>query len=142
MSGPGLGANTDTELVDGVMAALRADSALQEKLGNPARVFDHEAPDPIFPYVILERHERYDRGASHVDGAEHRLTLATNSRHDGLSEAKSILSALRAAVDQLDLNLSGQRIVLAHTTYADAMRTRDRRKFRGLLRVRIITEEA
>ncbi len=142
MSGDGFSPGADAALADAVLDALRADPVVQAVLGNPARLFDDETSDPAFPYAVLERHEQFSADASLVCGAEHRLSFATHSKYYGSSEAKEVLGALRAAVDRLSLVLTGQRIVIAHVTYSDAMRARDRRSFRGVLRMRIVTEEA
>ena len=59
-----------------------------------------------------------------------------------LEAAKEALGALRAACERMVLTLSGQRAVLIQPVYSDVLRAPDLRSFRGLLRVRIITEEA
>ncbi|MEZ5945911.1 MAG: DUF3168 domain-containing protein [Hyphomonas sp.] len=123
------------------MSILRADAGVQSVFGSPARVFDAESEEPLFPYALLERHETTPGGASLVKGLEHRITLACYSRDDGLKGAKQCLSALRTAVDQADWAVPGAHVVLAQVLYADAMRTADRRAFRGVVRVRIISEE-
>lgn len=142
MSADGLFASSDADLAAAVLEALRADPDVQAVLGSPARLYDDETRGPAFPYAVLERHERYASDAQGVCGAEHRLSFATYSRYGGRTEAREVLGALRVAVGRLSADLSDQRIVLAHVTYSDAMRTRDLRSFRGVLRVRILTEEA
>ncbi len=142
MSADGFLPTAEVDLSLAVMDALRMDADVQSVLGQPARLFDNETRGAPYPYAYLERHEQRSVGASLVCGQEHRLTIATYSRHDGLSEAKSLLGALRKAVEAMQVNLTGQRVVLSHVIYNDAMRTRDRRVHRGLLRIRIITEEA
>jgi len=125
-----------------LMAMLRADAGVQPVFGMPARVFDAESEEPLYPYALIERHETNPAGASLVNGIEHRITLAAYSQDDGVRGAKTCLSALRAAVEGADWAVEGQHIVLAQVIYADAMRTADKRAFRGVVRVRIISEEA
>ncbi|MEM9226078.1 MAG: DUF3168 domain-containing protein, partial [Pseudomonadota bacterium] len=120
----------------------RGDSEVQAVLGAPARLFDDETQGPAYPYAVLERHEYLDAGAAMSCAQEHLIRIATYSRHDGHYEAKSILGALRAGVERLSLSLPGQNLVLAHVTYCDAMRTRDRRLFRGVFQFRLVIEEA
>ncbi len=140
MSASGLFSGAEAALAEAVLEALRSDADVQAVLGNPARLFDDETRGSAFPYAVLERHEQFSADASLVAGAEHRLSFATYSRYGGRIEAKQVLGALRAATDRMDLSLSGQRVVLAHVVYCDAMRTRNRQSFRGVLRVRVITE--
>lgn len=125
-----------------LMALLRADADVQSVFGTPARVFDAESEEPLFPYALIERHETTPAGASLVNGIEHQISLACYSRDDGVRGAKACLSVLRAAVERAEWAVDGQNIVLAQVVYADAMRTADKRAFRGVVRIRIISEEA
>ena len=76
-----------------LMALLRADADVQSVFGTPARVFDAESEEPLFPYALIERHETTPAGASLVNGIEHRISLACYSRDDGVRGAKACLSA-------------------------------------------------
>jgi len=125
-----------------LMALLRADAGVQSVFGAPARVFDAESEAPLYPYALIERHETTPAGASLANGIEHRISLACYSQSDGVRGAKACLSALREAVENAAWAVEGQHIVLSQVVYADAMRTADRRAFRGVVRVRIISEEA
>ncbi|MEM5517886.1 DUF3168 domain-containing protein [Henriciella sp. AS95] len=142
MSADGMIWSAEMALQQSFLTALQADPNLQALLGNPARIFDDETEQPAFPHVVLEAHTCEDRGASGVAGQSHTLTLAVRSRDGGRAAVKEIIGALRAACEGMELMLSGQRVVLIQPLYGDAMRTPDLREFRGLLRIRIITEEA
>ena len=141
MSADGFFATSAPELVDAVLSALRSDETIQSVLGNPVRLFDDETRQPNYPYAVLERHESTDSSSSNHLSLEHQLQFATYSRHGGLREAKAILGILKHAVEHLSLSLTHQRIVLTIPTYSDVMRTQNQTVFRGLLRVRIHTEE-
>lgn len=125
-----------------LMAALREDAGVQAIFGASARIYDDETEAPAFPYARLERHECRPVGASGGEAHEHLVTLAVSARHGGLKAAKAALGALRLALEAADWSGAGRHIVLAHTLYADAMRQFDRRAFRGVIRFRIISEEA
>lgn len=133
--------SAETDVQAALMAALRADAGVQAIFGANARVYDDETEAPAFPFARLERHECRPAGASGGEAQEHQITIAVSSRHGGLREAKAGLAALRAAVEGADWTGAGRHIVLAYTTYADAMRQFDRRAFRGVIRFRIISEE-
>lgn len=132
---------SESELADAVLAVLREAPGVQAYVGEPARIHDGEAESPAYPFIVLERHETQDVSVSEVYGLDHRLQLATYSRHGGLRESKAILGALRRALEDLPPVLAHQRIVLNIVTYCDTMRMRNPHIFRGLLRVRIQTEE-
>lgn len=143
MSAPAtMAPGAEADLQAGLLQALRANSDVQAIFGTPPRLFDAETDEAAFPFAVLERHECQPSWASGVAGQEHRITFTTASRYGGRQEAKRAVGALRAALERVTLSLPGQALVLAHVVYSDVIRTSDRRRFRGLLRVRIITEEA
>lgn len=142
MSADGMFWPAEADLQRAVLAALRDDTDVQAAFGNPARIFDDETSEPVFPYAELERHEVEDRGSAEKAGQAHTLTVSVRTRDDGRAGAKEAVSALRAAFGQMTLSLSGQRVILIQPVYSDVFRTPDLRSFRGIIRVRIITEEA
>ena len=77
-----------------------------------------------------------------MEARDYRLTLSTASRHGGRAFALQLVGALRAALETTPLQVAGQTVVLQQVVYADVMRTADLRRFRGLVRLRIISEEA
>jgi hypothetical protein len=123
-----------------LMAALRADTTVAAIFEG--RIYDDESEAPAFPFVRVERHECRPVGAAGGEASENVVTLAVSSRHGGVREARGALAALREAVDGAVWALPQGRVVLAFVTYSDAMRQADKRAFRGLLRIRIISEEA
>lgn len=144
MSFDGFETGSDAALAEHIIQVLQAGSDVQDVLGNPARIFDDQSRLSDWPFVTLERHDVRPGDSITTRRHEHRLQFVSASRHGGLSEAKSVLGALRAAIEATDWStevLVGQRIILALVTYSDVMRTRDRRAFRGVFRVRVITEK-
>lgn len=134
-------AGAEAELSRALLAALKADPDVQGAFGTPARLFDDESRSAPYPFAVLERHETEPSGASGVDGQIQRITLAVYSRRGGRSEAKALLGIVRAAAERAQPVLIGQRIVLLQTVYSDVLRSPDLRRFRGLIRLKIITEE-
>lgn len=124
-----------------VLAVLRGDVGVQAAFGQTPRVLDAESSSPYFPYVQLERHETEDAGASLSAGLSHRIQLAVMTQETGLTGAKEALDAVRAALSGADWEIEGVHVVLAQVTYADVMRTPTRGEYRGLVRLRMVTEE-
>jgi hypothetical protein len=120
--------------------ALAADAGVRALFGTPARIVEEASDDPAFPYALIERHEVRMGGSSGAAEAEHTLTLVAISRWGGRRDAVEALGVLRAGVERAVLALAGARVVLVHVVYGDVFRTSDARRFRGLLRVRIIVE--
>tara|TARA_R110001606_G_scaffold30798_2_gene94912 strand:- start:6699 stop:7106 length:408 start_codon:yes stop_codon:yes gene_type:complete len=122
-----------------LMAGLRGHAGVVAAFGDPARVYDDETRAPAFPYARIERHESVPTGTGDI---EHKITLAVTSREGGLLDAKDALSAIRAAAEGMDWDVAGHHVVMAHVIYADTMRASDAESYRGLIRIRIISEEA
>lgn len=142
MSADGMFWSAEAALERAFLDALRAHADVHALLGSPARIFDAETDQPAFPHVLLEGHETEDRSGSGIAGQAHTLTLAVRSRDGGRAAAKEVLGALRNAAETASLVLVGQRVVLIQPVYSDVMRTPDLREYRGIIRIRIITEEA
>jgi Protein of unknown function (DUF3168) len=130
------------QLTGALLAVLREAPAVRDIFGSPARIYDDESAAPAFPFARIERHETLSAGASLSAAFEYRISVAIYSRDGGLEDAKKALNALRSVVEAAPLSVPGYHVVLAHVIYADTLRASDRRLFRGLIRIRIIIEEA
>ena len=128
----------ETAVQAALMAGLRADAGVMAAFGDPARVYDDETRAPAFPFARIERHESVPTGTGDT---EHKISIAVTSREGGLMEAKDALSAIRSAVEGLSWSVAGHHVVMAHVIYADTMRAGDGARYRGLIRIRIISEE-
>ena len=142
MSGLGtLPGSAEADVLQAVLSRLRSDSGIGDLFGAPARVFDDETGPALFPNIRVERHETRDAGVSCVAGQEHRILLAIASRHGGRAFAKRAMGAVRTAITDPPLSVPDQNIELQQIVYSDVLRTQDRQRFRGLIQLRIITEE-
>lgn len=142
MSGEVMAAQAEAELQAALLGAMRADSGVQALLGTPSRLFDGETDGAAYPYAVLERHEVRASGSIGSAGQAHTFSFGVRSRFGGRHAAMDVVASLRAAVEQASPDLTHQRIILIQTIYSDVMRTPDLTAFRGVLRVRVITEEA
>ena len=131
----------EAALIEAVLAALRADEGVQAMFGVPARIFDGDTDAPMYPFVELVSAETRDIASTQAPGGEHRITFAVTTRHGGRAAAADGLDVLVRAVQAAELTLPGKAIVIVHPVYLDVMRGRTAQTFRGLLRLRILTEE-
>jgi|GEM_PF-767982 len=141
MSADALPPAIETSLEIALVDALQGDPTIDALLGPPARLFLEPPAEALFPYAMIERHQRRPKGASRINGDEHRIDIAVYTREGGRREAAAILDAFSAAIDGLILRMAGRRVILIHSVYSDTMRTPSRNAFRGLLRLRLVTEE-
>ncbi|MFA7262020.1 MAG: DUF3168 domain-containing protein [Caulobacter sp.] len=130
----------DLALHRAIFDHLRADADLAALLGDPPRVHDETPAQPVWPLVVFGRAETRPWGGLDGEGLEHALTLTGLSRFDGAEEARAIVAALRARLHNADLALDGWRLVNLRVTYGDVFRAADGRDFRGVIRVRAVTE--
>ena len=133
---PNVAVRIETALVD----QLAADPNVRELFGTPARLYAHWPTRAPYPFAVIDRHQQTPLPASGTSSFEHRIDLAVFSRHGGRSEARDCLGALQAAFEAERFSVEGVNTILAHIVYADAMRTQSFAMFRGVLRVRMITE--
>jgi hypothetical protein len=125
-------------LIAAIRDTLLADTALQALLSD--RVYDDPPADVVFPYVTLGRVESRPADAASRDALEQVITLHAWSRHGGRAETLDIIAALRGALHNAALTLSGHNLVLLLATFADVFRSGDGRTTHGVLRLRAITE--
>jgi Protein of unknown function (DUF3168) len=131
---------SDRVLAAAIRAAAMADAGIKALMGDPARLYDDPPPDPVFPYVTLGRVESRPADAASVNAVEHALTLHVWSRYGGRAEALDIIAALRTALHNAPLTLSGRTLVYLFASFADTFRSGDGRTTLGILRLRALTE--
>jgi hypothetical protein len=134
--------SADLVLAAAIHAAVADNAGVQVLLGDPARVYDEPPQDAVFPYVTLGRSESRAADASGADALEHTVTLHVWSRYGGRAETLDVIGALRAALHNAPLTIEGRRLVLLLVTFTDVFRSGDARTTHGVVRLRVITEQA
>jgi hypothetical protein len=134
--------SADRALIAAIRSAAGDDTAVQALLGSPARIYDEPPPDVVFPYATLGRVESRASDASAVESQEHFVTLHVWSRYSGRAEALDAIGALRAALHNAALSISGRRLVFLFAQFSDVFRAGDGRTTHGVLRLRALTEAA
>ncbi|MBY0562881.1 MAG: DUF3168 domain-containing protein [Hyphomonadaceae bacterium] len=132
--------SAERALIAAIRAAAMADTGVKALVGDPARIYDDAPEGAVFPYVTLGRVESRAADAASVQGIEHALTLHVWSRYGGRAEALDIIGALRAALHNASLTLTGHRLVLLYASFADVFRAGDAQTTHGVLRLRAVTE--
>lgn len=121
-----------------VRDAALADADVQTVLG--ARIYDDHPPDPVFPYMTIGRIESRSADSALTQALEHSATLHVWSRNGGRAEALDAVHALRAALHDQDIAITGRNLVLLLATFVDVFRAGDGRTTHGVLRLRAITQ--
>jgi hypothetical protein len=141
------------ELQKAVRTRLRADATLAALLATDpvaggAAVLDH-VPQPedgasaaAFPYVTVGDDTEQEWDTDNTTGREHTLTLHAWSRYLGKKQVKDILDAMKAALHNQPLTVSGLHVVLVLAEYAESFVDPDGITRHGVLRVRVLTEGA
>jgi hypothetical protein len=130
--------SAERALIAAIRAAALADTDVQALVG--VRFYDEPPPDIMFPYVTLGRAESRPVDASAGEAIEHAVTLHAWSRHGGRAEMLDLIDALRAALHNAPLSVTGRRLVLLFVQFTDIFRSGDGRTTHGVLRLRALTE--
>ena len=124
-----------------IFSALAADPALAA-IAGPPRIYDDVPQDAAFPYLSFGASIDRDWSTSTEPGEEHLFTLHVWSRARGRREVFAILAALRAALHDRALALTGFRLVNLREEFAEARPDPDSDTYHGVLRLRAVTEPA
>ena len=128
-------------LQQSVFARLTGDSAVLALLGAP-RVYDDVPQGTAFPYLTLGQSLARDWSTGTDEGSEHILTLHVWSQARGKKEAHAIMGALRTALHDQALTLSGHRLVNLRHEHSEVRRDPDGDTIHGIARFRAVTEPA
>jgi len=134
-------ANASWALQQAVFARLTSDAALAALLGG-ARVYDDVPVRAAFPYVTFAQGAERDWSTASDAGAEHALVLHVWSRGNGRKELLAIMEALRAALHDAALTLTGHRLINLRHEVSDVRREGDGETYHGIVRLRAVTEPA
>jgi hypothetical protein len=126
-------------LQQSIFAALTADAALTALLGA-GRIYDDVPQGSALPYVTLGHATLRDASTATEDGAEHSLTVHVWSGARGKKETHAILAAIRAALHDQPLALTGHRLVNLRHELSEVRRDADGATIHGLARFRAVTE--
>lgn len=118
---------------------LTADAALNALLGGP-RIYDDVPVRGEFPYVTFGQTTERDWSTGTDIGGEHVVTLHVWSRAAGRKEADEIIDAVRTALHDQALSLSGHSLVNLRHEFSDARRDADGESYHGITRYRAVTE--
>jgi hypothetical protein len=124
-----------------IHAALTTNPALLALLGGP-RVHDDVPRGAPFPYVTFAHSIERDWSTGGEEGHEHIVTLHVWSRAAGSKEAQEIIAAIRSALHDQPLTLSGHRLVNLRQEFSEVRRDADGETYHGLVRLRAVTEPA
>jgi hypothetical protein len=130
-------------LQQSIFAVLTADVALAALLGAN-RIYDDVPQGSALPYLTFGQTTERDwstGGDPDTDeGREHLLTLHVWSDARGKKQAQDILDAVRAALHDGALTLSGHRLVNLRHEFSEARRAADGETIHGIARFRAVTE--
>ncbi len=122
-----------------MLAAIRADAGVKSVLGDPARVFDAAVARPAFPFMEIVRQQARPIGGVDAPTWEHTFDLAIRTSVGGREQAKEALIAVRGALEDGEIEMSGFRCLLVVVLLADVVR-QSPTLWRALIRVRMIVE--
>jgi len=132
--------SAERALAGAIRVRAQGDSAVIAVFGAPARFYDEPPPELVFPYATFGRFAVRAADSAAQTALEHSVTLHVWSRYGCRGEALDGVSALRGALHDAPLAVTGYGLVLCVATFADVFRAGDGRTSHGVLRLRAITE--
>ena len=127
------------QLQQGVYGALSANVPLGTLLGG-ARIYDDVPHGAAYPFVTMGQTSSTDFGTGTEDGEEHIVTLHVWSSFGGRSEAQLIMGAIRDALHNASLALTGYTLINLRQQFSDIRREADGITIHGLVRYRAVTQ--
>jgi hypothetical protein len=128
-------------LQQAIFAALVADAPLVALLGG-ARIYDDVPQGAAFPYLTFGHSAARDWSTGSHDGDEHIVTLHVWSQANGKRQAHEIMGAIRTALHDKPLALTGHHLINLRHEFSEARRDPDGETTRGIVRFRAVTEPA
>lgn len=122
-----------------IHSKLAGDAGVLALLGGP-RIYDDVPRGATPPYVTFGLSTERDWSAGEEPGDEHILTLHVWSGLAGRHQAQEIIGAMRSALHDQSLTLSGHRLINLRHEFSDARREPEGEGYRGLVRLRAVTE--
>lgn len=104
------------------------------------RAYDAVPRDAVFPYAAIGDGSETDWSTSTETGSEHILAVHVWSRAGGHKECKEIAEAIRLALDNASLTVTGQTLIDILYLDTDFARQADGETYRASLRFRAVTE--
>lgn len=127
------------ELQKAVYEALTGDEDILALLGSE-RIYDDVPRGAAFPYVSFGPSTVRDWSTSTDTGSEHLFTLRAWSKAGGEREVHALLEAIRAALHEEALALTGYRLVGIRHETSDTTRGADGQTYQGIARFRAVIE--
>lgn len=118
---------------------LSTDAGVLAALGG-ARIYDHVPRKAAYPYVTFAQSTVRDWSTGGENGEEHLITLHVWSRAECRGQLQEIIAAIRRALHDRDLPLVGHRLINLRHEYSETRREPDGERFRGIIRLRAVTE--
>ncbi|MFM1815271.1 MAG: hypothetical protein RLZ98_1966 [Pseudomonadota bacterium] len=131
--------SADWALQEKIHAVLTSDAATTGLLGGQ-HVYDDVPRGLQLPYVTFGRSTVSDWSTASDDGEEHVITLHVWSEGGGRKQALAIMDAMRNALHEAPLTLSGHRLVNLRHELSEARRDADGETIHGIVRLRARTE--
>lgn len=127
------------ELQKAILAKLTGDTAL---MALAEGVYDRVPVHASFPYIAIGDASADDWSGVEVNGVETRADIQVYSRQGGRKEALTLMKRVYELLHDGSLTVTGHVLVQIRMERADIRQLTDGATYRGMLRFRILSEEA
>jgi hypothetical protein len=133
--------SASSSLQQSIFSTLSANAALTALVGSD-RIYDDVPQGSPLPYLTIGQTTVRDWSTATEDGNEHIFTLHVWSGAKGKKETSEIMGAIRNALHDQPLALTGHRLVNLRHEFSEARRAPDGETIHGIARFRAVTEPA
>lgn len=126
------------ELQKAMVARLNADTDVTALVGT--RIYDRPPPDPTFPYITFGPCQTSPNRADCYDGTTLVIQLDAWSRSVGFPEVKRIEQAVRDSLTEVELSITGYRLLDLWLEEIQTMRDPDGLTNHSAITFRVSTE--
>lgn len=127
------------DLQKNIYETLSSDTTITALLGG-AHIYDRVPRHVVPPYITLGQSVARDWSTGTEEGHEHILTLHIWSQVNGKKQTFEIISALRDALHDTDLQLTDHHLINLRHEFSDARVEADGEHMHGIIRYRAVTE--
>lgn len=120
---------------------LRADTLLQDLVGNPVSVLTSPSEEDTLPYLVYNEAQLNEWGDDTSKGSEHIIVIEVYSQKESEASVKEILDAIRQRLDWCDryISISPFSLVTFNFQTQGLVRETDGQAFRGNAQFRALT---
>ncbi len=123
-----------------LLVHLRGDALMRDVFGDVPRILnDVGGAKPLYPYMVIARHEVVPAHGCEVQIEDHVIDLHIMTRWAGRNGAREAMGDVLSVLENADISLEGHKLVWCYVAFSDVLSLRDEQTFKGVVRLKLRT---